>query len=147
MNGSDSMLDILNSRKNEIHDIYYEYPGKDRSKDIKGKLYIMPSAPERGFKCGYSLFVPEECQKDTTLLVHCCNTGGAKTKDDELDTSSVAIHLFEGNIAVKLSTIKLNPGLWYGSDLKMPVLTPLIPRVRGYYTHALGSMVYKNDVS
>ena len=145
--GSDNMLDILNSRKNEIHDIYYEYPGDDRTKDIKGKLYIMPSFPEAGFRCGYSLFIPEECQTDTTLLVHCCNTGGATINGDELDESHTAIHLFEGNKAAKLSTIKLNPGMWYGSDLKIPVLTPLIPRVRGYYTQALGSMVYKNDAS
>ena len=25
----------------EIHDIYYQYPTEDRSKDIKGKVYIM----------------------------------------------------------------------------------------------------------
>ena len=145
--GSDNMLDILNSRRNEAHDIYYEYPGDDRTKDIKGRLYIMPPYPERGIRCGYSLFIPEECETDTTLLVHCCNTGGATIKDEELDKSNVAIHLFEGNKAAKMSAIELNPEMWYGSDLKIPVVTPLIPRVRGYYTQALGSMVYKNDVS
>lgn len=29
----------------------------------------------------------------------------------------------------------------------MPMLIPLFPRVRGYYTQALGSYVYNNDIS
>lgn len=131
----------------EIHDIYYQYPTEDRSKDIKGKVYIMSPNPEKGFKCGYSLFVPYMCQPDTTLLVHSCNTGGAGVTNGKLDRTKTVIHLSEGNEAAKLSTIELNPGMWFGSDLKMPVLTPLIPRVQGYYTQALGSKVFENDVS
>lgn len=137
----------IEQKASEIHDIYYQYPGEDRSKDIKGKVYIMPPNPEKGFNCGYSLFVPDECQPDTTLLVHSCNTGGAGVTDGKLDRTKTAIHLSEGNEAAKLSTIKMNPGMWFGSDLKMPVLTPLIPRVQGYYTQALGSKVFENDVS
>lgn len=133
--------------KQNIQDIYYKYPTEDRNKDIKGKIYIMSPNPIKGFKCGYSLFVPDGCQLDTTLLVHCCNTGGAGVKDGKLDNTKTAIHLSEGNEAARLSTIKINPGMWFGSDLKMPVLTPLIPRVQGYYTHALGSKVFENDAS
>ena len=81
------------------------------------------------------------------MLVHSCNTGGAGVKDGKLDRTRTAIHLSEGNEAARLSTIKMNPGMWFGSDLKMPVLTPLIPRVQGYYTQALGSKVFENDVS
>lgn len=133
--------------KQNVQDIYYQYPTEDRSKDIKGKVYIMPPNAAKGFNCGYSLFIPDGCQPDTTLLVHSCNTGGAGVKDGKLDRTRTAIHLSEGNEAARLSTIKMNPGMWFGSDLKMPVLTPLIPRVQGYYTQALGSKVFENDVS
>ena len=143
--------------KKDIQDIYYQYPGDDRSKDIKGKVYIISPNTEKGFNCGYSLFVPEGCQLDTTLLVHACNTGGKGvvqgkvrlSKEDKANglEERTALHLSEGNEAARLSTIEFNPGMWFGSDLKMPVLTPLIPRIDGYYTQAMGSMVYGNDIS
>lgn len=143
--------------KKDIQDIYYQYPGDDRSKDIKGKVYIISPNSEKGFNCGYSLFVPEGCQLDTTLLVHACNTGGKGvvqgkvrlSKEDKANglEERTALHLSEGNEAARLSTIEFNPGMWFGSDLKMPVLTPLIPRIDGYYTQAMGSMVYGNDIS
>ena len=134
------MDELLDSRRYEEYDICYQ----DK---ITGKVYIMPPNPKHGFNCGYSIFIPEGCQLDTTLLVHCCNTGGGSVVDGKLDKSKSAIWLYEGNMAAKLSTIELNPGMWYGYDLKMPVLIPLIPRVRGYYTQALGSRVFNNDVS
>lgn len=143
--------------KKDIQDIYYQYPGDDRSKDIKGKVYIISPNTEKGFNCGYSLFVPEGCQLDTTLLVHACNTGGKGvvqgkvrlSKEDKANglEERTALHLSEGNEAARLSTIEFNPGMWFGSDLKIPVLTPLIPRIDGYYTQAMGSMVYGNDIS
>ena len=144
-----STLQIVVDRqksKGNVQDIYYKYPSEDRSKDIKGKVYIIPSNSAKGFNCGYSLFIPDGCQLDTTLLVHSCNTGGAGVRNGKFDISRTAIHLSEGNEAARLSTIKMNPGMWYGSDLKMPVLTPIIPRVQGYYTHALGSKVYESDI-
>ena len=129
----------------ETHDI--NFPSKDGTIVIKGKVYILPPNAQNGYKCGYSLFIPNGCQVDTTLIVHCCNTGGAGVTDGKLDNTKPAIHLSEGNKAALLSTLKINPGMWLGSDLKMPVLIPLIPRVRGYYTQALGSKVFENDVS
>lgn len=128
--------------KIEIYNINYNYLGS-----IKGKVYIIPSDKEKGFNLGYSLFIPEGCNKDATLLVNACNTGGFGTSNGKLDTTKSAIHLDEGLESAKISSIDLNLGMELGKMLKFPVLTPLIPRVRGYYTHELSSMVYHNDVS
>lgn len=119
---------------------FYEYINNDKF----GKVYIiLPN--KKGYNFGYSLFIPNECQIDTTLLVHCTNTGGCGVKDGKLDSSKRAIHLDEAYEASQISS--LGGHLQYGFDLKIPVLTPLIPRVQGYYTHFLSSMVYNNDVS
>ena len=37
--------------------------------------------------------------------------------------------------------------MWFGNDLNMPVMIPLIPRVQWYYTQALGSKIFHNDIS
>ena len=104
---------------------------------IEGTTYIIPPNPELGYACGYSIFVPKGCEKNTTLLMHSCNTGG-----------NVPVHLDEANDIAKRSTYeKPNAGMWLGYDLNMPVMIPLIPRVQGYYTQALGSRVFHNDVS
>ena len=87
--------------------------------------------------CGFSIFVPIGFDKDTTLIMSSCNTG-----------NNVPIHLTEANEIARKSTYERpNPGMWFGSDLNMPVMIPLIPRVVGYYTQALGSRVLHNDVS
>lgn len=117
----------------EQHNVSFE---KDGLK-IEGTTYIIPPSVENDYQCGFSLFVPSECENETTLLVHSCNTGG-----------NVPIHLNEANKIAKESTYsKPNPGMWFGNDLHMPVMIPLIPRVEGYYTQALGSKVLHNDVS
>lgn len=104
---------------------------------IEGRTYIIPSCPELGFSCGYSIFVPKNCDKNTTLLMHCCNTG-----------NDVPVHLEEANDIAKKSTYERpNPGMWFGNDLNMPVLIPIIPRVIGYYTQSLSRAVFKNDTS
>ena len=104
---------------------------------IEGTTYLIPPNPKMGYTCGYSVFVPKNCQKDTTLIMHSCNTG-----------NNVPVHLYEANKIAKESTYeRVNPGMWFGSDLNMPVMIPLIPRVQGYYTQALGSKVFHNDIS
>lgn len=104
---------------------------------IEGITYLISANPEMGYKCGYSLFIPKDCEQNTTILMHSCNTG-----------SNVPKHLDEANEIVRKSTYERpNPGMWIGYDLKMPVMIPLIPRVRGYYTQALGSKVFHNDIS
>lgn len=104
---------------------------------IDGTTYLVPPNEEFGYKCGFAVFVPKNCDKDTTLIMHSCNTGG-----------NVPVHLDEANEIARKSTYeKYGPGMWLGSDLNMPVMTPLIPRVQYYYTQALGSRVYKNDIS
>ena len=120
---------------------YYKYVSRDEF----GTVYIVLPNTEKGFNCGYSLFIPTGCNIDTTLLVHCCNTGGYGVTDGNLDSSKRAIHLDEANEAAKISS--LGGHLNYGYELKMPVLTPLIPRVQGYDTHFFGSRVYNNDIS
>lgn len=103
---------------------------------IEGITYILPPNPEYGYNCGFSVFVPKNCEKDTTLIMHSCNTG-----------NNVPVHLEEANEIAKERTYQLNPGMWIGSDLNMPVMIPLIPRVQGYYTQALGSRILHNDIS
>lgn len=104
---------------------------------IEGTTYLIPPNPEYGYNCGFSIFVPLGCDKDTTLIMSSCNTG-----------NNVPIHLAEANEIARKSTYERpNLGMWFGSDLNMPVMIPLIPRVVGYYTQALGSRVLHNDVS
>ena len=104
---------------------------------IEGITYIIPPSIELGYNCGYSIFVPKNCDKNTTILMHSCNTG-----------NNVPIHLEEANEIAKRSTYERpNPGMWLGNDLNMPVLIPLIPRIEGYYTQSLRRQVFKNDIS
>ncbi len=104
---------------------------------IEGMTYLLPPNPEEGYSCGYSVFVPKDCENHTTLIMHSCNTG-----------SEVPVHLEEANEIAKRSTYERpNPGMWFGNDLHMPVLIPIIPRIQGYYTQGLGSRVFHNDVS
>lgn len=104
---------------------------------IEGTVYIMPPSPENGYACGYSIFVPKNCNQNTTLLMHSCNTG-----------FNVPVHLDEAIDIAKRSTYeKPNSGMLIGNDLNMPVIIPLIPRVQGYYTQALGSNILHNDIS
>lgn len=104
---------------------------------IEGTTYLIPPNPKMGYLCGYSIFVPKGCEQDTTLIMHSCNTG-----------NNVPVHLDEANEIARRSTYERpNPGMWFGSDLKMPVMIPLIPRVQGYYTQGLTSKVFHNDVS
>ena len=37
----------------------------------EGTTYIIPPNPEMGYTCGYSIFVPKNCETDTTLLITC----------------------------------------------------------------------------
>jgi len=37
--------------------------------------------------------------------------------------------------------------MWIVNYLNIPVIIPLIPRVQGYYTQALGSNIFHNDLS
>ncbi|MDE5539848.1 MAG: hypothetical protein K2J20_05125 [Bacilli bacterium] len=104
---------------------------------IEGTTYIIPPNHEFGYNCGYSIFVPKKCEKNTTLLMHSCNTG-----------NNVPIHLEEANYIAKKSTYERpNPGMWFGSDLNMPVMIPLIPRIEGYYTQSLRRKVFLSDIS
>lgn len=104
---------------------------------IEGITYLIPPNPEEGFRCGYSIFVPKNSEQNTTLIMHSCNTG-----------NNVPVHLEEANEIAKKSTYERpNPGMWFGNDLGMPVMIPLIPRVQGYYSQALGSKVFHNDIS
>lgn len=124
-----------------------EYIGDKRIEDIKGKIYFIPPNPDKGFNFGYSIFIPEGCQTNTTLLFHATNTGGCGVVDGKLARNKPAYTLEEGEEAAKLESYYPYEAFWSGFDLKMPVITPIIPRIYGYYTHALGSMVFNNDVS
>ena len=131
----------------EKYDFNKKYPGDNIEKYIKGKIHIIPPNIEKGFLFGYSIFIPEEYESDTTLLVHCINTGGAGITDGKLDRTKPAITLSEGEAAAKLESLRGNELVWCSNDLKMPILTPLFPRIRGFYTHNLGSKIYNNDIS
>lgn len=131
----------------EEYEFTARYPSTDSIKYVKGRNYITPPNPEKGFFFGYALFIPEGCELDTTLLVHCINTGGSGVTDGKLDRTKPAVTLKEGEEAAKLESFKGNEAVFCSSDLKMPLLTPLFPRIRGFYTHSLGNKVYNNDTS
>ena len=116
----------------EEYEFTARYPSTDSIKYVKGRNYIIPPNPEKGFFFGYALFIPEGCELDTTLLVHCINTGGSGVTDGKLDRTKPAVTLKEGEEAAKLESFKGNEAVFCSSDLKMPLLTPLFPRIRGF---------------
>ena len=106
---------LINPNKGDLYmenNNYYKYVSRDEF----GTVYIVLPNTEKGFNCGYSLFIPTGCNIDTTLLVHCCNTGGYGVTDGVLDSSKRAIHLDEANEAAKISS--LGGHLNYGYELK-----------------------------
>lgn len=108
-----------------------------REIDITGTTYIIAAKKELGFLCDYALFIPDNCNTDTTLLVHAINTGW-----------NVPWHLEEALDIAKRSTYeKYNDSFLFASSLNIPSLTPIFPRIRGYYTQALGSDVFKNNLT
>ena len=118
----------------EEHSLYFQ---KDEKEKIDGTVYIIPGNPDKGFNFNYAVYIPTTIDEYTSLLMYSCNTGG-----------NVPIKLDEAiDIAKKSTYTRPHPGIWHGSNLNLPVLIPLVPRVRSYYTQALGSAVFKNDVS
>ena len=94
--------------------------------------YIEPNE-EKGFSCGYAIYIPDGCDKDTTIMVYSTNTGHAKNTLDEAILDVKAKNVM--NDAIKeIATLS-----------KTPLLIPLIPRVKGYDTHMLTSYVMNND--
>lgn len=113
---------MINNEINKIETIH---------KEGYGKVYFIPPDNE-GFFCGYSLFIPEGCNMDTTLLVHSCNTGKCgNTLEEALNDAK------NNSIGDKHMDI--------ACDLKIPVLTPIIPRFKGFYSHYLSSKVVNNN--
>lgn len=110
--------------------------GKDNIKI--GDFIIVEANSDKGFNFGYVVFVPNEIDRDTTLIVEGANTGKSledirAANKDVLD-SSTEVHL---------------PIYYIASETNMPILTPLFPRVRlnnkTYYTHMLTSDVLKME--
>lgn len=109
-----------------------------------GTVYIISPNSEKGFYFGYSLFVPDGCLTDNSLLVHATNTGGYGVTNGKLDHNKQAIHIGEGIEAAKIHSIS-DIHINISKDLNMPVLTPLIPRIKGLYTHFYGSNIRNNN--
>ena len=109
-----------------------------------GTVYIISPNPEKGFYFGYSLFVPDGCLTDNSLLVHATNTGGYGVTNGKLDHNKQAIHIGEGIEAAKIHSIS-DIHINISKELNMPVLTPLIPRIKGLYTHFYGSKICNNN--
>lgn len=42
---------------------------------IQGTTYLLPPYTQKGYRCGISIFVPKNCERNTTLLMHSCNNG------------------------------------------------------------------------
>lgn len=70
------------------------------------------------------------------MLVHCINTGNKAPY-----TLNKAIEV------AKESATKVDFGMQLANDLKIPMLMPLFPKIKSFYTQALGSAVFNNDVS
>ncbi len=102
---------------------------------IKGEVYLINPSPDN-YNMGYSLFIPENCEVVTTLILGACNSSYTNS-----------FNLKDALKVASESTCEQNLSMWLASDLKMPLLTPHIPRVHGFFAQALGSRIYKNDVS
>lgn len=104
---------------------------------LEGTTYLMPSNPTDGYNFGYAIFIPKDCEQNTTLIMHSCNTG-----------NHVPIHMTDAiEIAKKSTYERPNHGMVLGNELKMPIMIPLIPRIEYFYTQALRRSVYNNDMT
>lgn len=101
-----------------------------------GEFLIVDSNSTNGFNFGYAVFIPNEIDSNTTLIVEGANTG--KSFDN--------IEMANKDILSFATTVCL-PIYFIASNMKMPILIPLFPRVRlnnkALYTHMLSSEVLK----
>lgn len=126
----------------------YEFERNYRNQLYKGKDYIIPGNPSLGYNFGFDIYIPETAEKSTSVLMYSPNTGCAGINEEgKLDFQRYAYHLKDGIEAIKQKCISINQGKMFAHSLNMPVITPLVPRIVGYYTQSMGSYVFNNDTS
>lgn len=99
----------------------------------KGKVFFIDSNPNLGFNNPYTIFLPEQL-KSMNLLVNSINTGKYVKKLEDAKEQNL----------IKASSKCFSKAI--ACDLGMPLLTPLFPRISGYYSHMLTSSVFHNNV-
>lgn len=97
------------------------------------KIYV-EAKPEFGFYNPYIIYLPVAI-KNNVLMVSTVNTG------------KVANSLHEAREHNLLQANKMNYNIKVASDLGMPLLIPLFPRLRGYNAHSFTREVFCNDIS
>lgn len=109
----------------KIGDIDYKSIG------VKGEQFLIEANQSEGFNFPYTLFIPENVDESTSLIVEGANTG---TSRDDIKTaiSDVIERSMDRTI------IDAN------KDTRFPILTPCFPRINtkedgGIYTHMLTS--------
>lgn len=126
----------------------YEFEKNYRNQLYKGITYIIPGNSSLGYNFGFAIYIPSTTEQVTNVLMYSPNTGCAGiNKEGKLDDKTRAFHLKDGIEAIKQKCIGINHGKMLSHSLNMPVITPLVPRIVGYYTQSMGSYVFHNDTS
>ena len=126
----------------------YKFERSYRNQLYKGTTYIIPGDPNLGYNFGFAIYIPDTTEEVTNVLMYSPNTGCAGINDEgKLDSKTKAFHLKDGIEAIRQKCIGINHGKMLAHSLNIPVITPLVPRVVGYYTQAMGSYVFNNDTS
>ncbi len=116
----------------KLKDINYERIG------VKGELFLVEENPNEGFNFPYTLFIPENVDENTSLIVEGANTG--RPRNNIKDAVNDVIER-----CMNITIIRCN------TETKFPILTPCFPRIYTkedgeIYTHILSSKVlnYEN---
>lgn len=101
--------------------------------NLIGKLYLCEANSEKGFNFPYTLFVPDNIDINTSLIVEGANTG--KSNENIDDAIDEVIHDCMNRIIIECN-----------SETNFPILTPCFPRIYTkedgcIYTHMLTSKV------
>lgn len=101
-----------------------------------GEFLIVDPNSINGFNFGYVVFIPNVIDSNTTLIIEGANTGKSF---DNIEFASKDILDFATSVCL--------PIYFIASDMKMPILIPLFPRIKlngkTLYTHMLSSEVLK----
>ena len=109
----------------KLKDINYERIG------VKGELFLAEENPNEGFNFPYTLFIPENVDKNTSLIVEGANTG--RPRNNIKDAVNDVIER-----CMNITIIRCN------TKTKFSILTPCFPRIYTkedgeIYTHILSS--------
>ena len=134
-NNPNNILVSYNKRNDELNKKYdvFDYSIKYGDIEIPGKMHLFND----GKSLPYMLFVPNDVDINTNLVVG--NFTTACNFNNYNDTINSYIEIVKSGKNIEELLKKLC------SELKCPILFPIIPRFKGFYSTFLSNDVYNNN--